>query len=402
MRHANLTTVRPSGAAIFGWLVGASLLFAFSGCNEDDEQYKEVTLDDVAKAEAAAEENGHDHSSHAHSSHGGDDHAAHSDEHEHEGHNHESHGSATSKANKPSKPPKTTGLLIGYCVLIVGGSLLGGWLPNLVNLTHARMQFLVCLVGGLMLGIGVFHLLPHGWAAIGSVDLAVKWMMAGILVMFFLLKMFHFHQHAPVEPHDHDHGHHDAHDHGSHRLSWLGVFFGLALHTLIDGMALGASIRADAEHGAMWGLFGLGTFFAILLHKPLDAVSITSLMVAGGWSSTWRNIVNASFAAMCPLGAVAFQFGVDQFSDNQHVIVGCALTFSGGVFICISLGDLLPEVHFEAARIKLSAALIAGVLIAWGIGFLEPEHAHSHDKGAAGDSHDEGGSGHSSHGDHNH
>jgi hypothetical protein len=52
-------------------------------------------------------------------------------------------------------------LLAVYCGLIVMASLLGGWMPNCVRLTHTRMQTLISGVGGLMLGIAVFHLLPH-------------------------------------------------------------------------------------------------------------------------------------------------------------------------------------------------------------------------------------------------
>jgi len=197
-------------------------------------------------------------------------------------------------------------LLGVYCSLIVFASLLGGWLPSLVRLTHTRMETLISFVGGLMLGIGVFHLLPHAVAEMGSMDRAVWWMMAGILTLFFLLRTFHFHQHGTVEldadkTHDHDHDHDCDHHHAhapvhshtqTHKLSWVGIALGLALHTLIDGLALGASIIAEQHHEVFLSLFGMGTFLAIALHKPLDAVSITSLMAAGGWSAGWRNAVN--------------------------------------------------------------------------------------------------------------
>ncbi|WP_298866063.1 ZIP family metal transporter [uncultured Gimesia sp.] len=295
-------------------------------------------------------------------------------------------------------------LLAIYCSVIVFSSLLGGWLPSLIRLTHTRMETLISFVGGLMLGIGVFHLLPHAVAEMGSIDRAVWWMMAGILVLFFLLRTFHFHQHGTVEldddekdhAHDHDCDHHHAHEpvHShthSHKLSWVGIALGLALHTLIDGLALGASIIAEQHHEVFLSLFGLGTFLAITLHKPLDAVSITSLMAAGGWSAGWRNAVNIGFAMMCPLGAILFFLGVQQFSGNQHVIIGCALAFSAGVFICISLGDLLPEMEFHSHnRFRLSFVLLLGIALAYGIGFIEPGHVHDHG------SHDHGSHAHDS------
>jgi zinc and cadmium transporter len=41
------------------------------------------------------------------------------------------------------------------------------------------------------------------------------------------------------------------------------------------------------------------------------------------------------------------------------------------------LGDLLPEVQFHAHdRLKLSACLVAGVVLAWALRFFEPAHIH--------------------------
>jgi zinc and cadmium transporter len=295
-----------------------------------------------------------------------------------------------------------------YCLLIVLCSLSGGYLPTLIRMTHTRMQLAISFVGGLMLGIGLFHLLPHAVSADMPLDRAIWWMMVGLLVMFFLLRMFHFHHHGPVEElgeaaaeeahahdhdhdcghdhdhahsHDHDHGHSHAHDHGhageSANLNWLGVTIGLAVHTAIDGIALAASVVAEAEHSGSGVLLGLGTFLAVALHKPLDAMSITSLMAVGGWSKRSQMIINGFYALMCPLGALLFYFGVNGVGGNQGVIVGAALAFSAGVFICISLGDLLPELSFHSHdRVKLSLALLFGVALAYGIGFLEPDHAH--------------------------
>ncbi len=278
-------------------------------------------------------------------------------------------------------------LLSVYCLLIIAASLLGGWLPSLVELTHNRVQMLISLIGGLMLGIGVFQMLPHALHELGPAgtnDVAL-WMMAGIVAMFMLLRAFHFHEHEPqhVCGHDHDHDH----DHGTipapdagrstHQLSWVGVFFGLGLHTLIDGVALGVSVLAGASRGAFAGLFGLGTFAAILLHKPLDAVSITSLMTAGQWSAASRLLVNGAFALMCPLGVVLFVLGLDRFADQQSLIVGQALAFSAGVFICISLSDLLPEMELHSHnRLRLTVLLLLGIAMAWGLHLLEPSHLH--------------------------
>jgi zinc and cadmium transporter len=305
-------------------------------------------------------------------------------------------------------------LIAVYCVFVAAASLAGGKLPSLVRLTHARMQALVSLVGGLMLGVGLFHLLPHAALELNSIDQAVWWTMAGLLTTFFLIRAFHFHQHGSAEEHDgsaashdHDHGHDHSHDHDAaghtqqrlspqtaslqpqafshaadghtqHPLSWVGIGIGLSIHTLIDGSALAASVEAESHGNTDSLVLGLGTFLAVLLHKPLDSMSITSLMAAGGWSHNWRRAVNAVYALMCPLGALAFWLGIRQLSGAQQTVVGCALAFSAGVFLCISLGDLLPEVQFHSHdRLKLSACLLSGVILAWFIRYLEPAGAHA-------------------------
>jgi zinc and cadmium transporter len=288
--------------------------------------------------------------------------------------------------------------LVAYCVLIVAASLLGGWLPTLVTLTHKRMQVMMSTVGGLMLGIALFHMLPHALHELGPerYDFVTGCVMVGLLTMFFLLRTFHFHHHDTAVPeevecqgaaqahdHPHEHHHHDHHHHGAphgpHDLSWLGVFLGLGLHTLIDGIALAASVQSDlaSAAGGIWPLHGAGTFLAILVHKPLDAVSITSLMTARHWSVGAKLAVSAAFAAMCPLGATLFMLGLGRFSGIEQLVLGGALAFSAGVFLCISLSDLLPEMEFHSHhRLLLSGALLAGIAAAWLLHWLEPLHAH--------------------------
>ena len=303
-------------------------------------------------------------------------------------------------------------LLIVYCGLIAISSLSGGTLPLLIRLTHTRMQVLVSVVGGFMLGVGIFHQLPHAVVTMSSgihdpsfsLDWCMGWLMFGLLLTFFMLRMFHFHSHGPVEEddaphthdcaHDHDHDHNHGHNHGHNHdgpkgalkgSSWIGIFLGLSLHTLLDGIALAANVQADAlhhfEHGGFPGFipFGIGTFLGVALHKPLDSMSITSLMAAGGWSGKSMKLVNLGYALMCPIGAFLFFFGIQRFAGGQETVVAGALAMSAGVFICISLSDLLPEVQFHSHdRVKLSAALLLGIVTAWAIGFLEPAHTHGH------------------------
>jgi zinc and cadmium transporter len=296
-------------------------------------------------------------------------------------------------------------VLVAYLALIVLASLGGGWLTSRMRLTHTRMQLIMSFVAGLMLGVCFLHMVPHSTHATRSADLSMVWLVAGLLTTFFLIRAFQFHQHVSAEggdtdspladvtsegnqpPHTHDgheghvceHGHPADHAHARpHELSWLGVFIGLALHSALDGLAVAAAVTADARGNSDgWRLFGFGTFLGVLLHKPLDALSVTSLMAAAGWPKRDCRVVNAALALMCPLGAAAFYLGIGMADVHHDLAVGCALAFSAGVFVCIALGDLLPELQFHTHdRVKLSVALLLGVAVAMSVWLLEPPHLH--------------------------
>jgi zinc and cadmium transporter len=295
-----------------------------------------------------------------------------------------------------------------YCGLVIAASMLGGLLPGMMRLTHTRLQLMMSLIGGLMLGVGMLHQLPHAVVILNqagmahALDWSMMWMLIGLVSMFFMLRMFHFHNHdafdddVPGHAHDHSHDHDHSADHDHHpkpqSTSWMGVTFGLSLHTITDGLALAAHVEADNRHIAGLLLPGLGTFLGIALHKPLDSLSITSLMSAAGWSKTARHAVNFAYALLVPLGIILFHLGLRSMSSQQNLFVGTALAFSAGVFVCIALSDLLPEVQFHSHdRVRLSLALVAGLVAAWAIGFLEPEHTHapaSHAEGEHGHGHD--------------
>lgn len=297
-------------------------------------------------------------------------------------------------------------LLVAYCIIVALASVGGGWLPALLRMTHLRTQLLMSFVAGLMLGIATLHLMPHAMESLGSSSRAGAAMLIGVIGMFVLLRAFHAHHHgeAPVavdpeatlareatdDSHARDHHHGSGHHCGGSQdsgdtlplpkprsLSWIGMLFGLGLHTIMDGVALGASVAADASHGAWLGLAGLGTFLAVALHKPLDAFAISSVMTSGGWSPAQRSLVNLAFGLCCPIGAGLFYFGATQLAIGDSVL-GYGLALSAGFFVCIALADLLPEVHFhDHDRGKLTAALFLGVALAVGIENL-PGHSHDH------------------------
>jgi zinc and cadmium transporter len=247
-----------------------------------------------------------------------------------------------------------------------------------------------------MLGVGLLHLIPHAYFMLRSIDRTMGLALIGFLAMFFIERVFHFHHHASPEEtesgeadmpdhdcalghHHHEHAHDHGHAHGAapQRVSWSAALFGLALHSLLDGVALAASVSADvAEHGdARWA--GLAVFLVVVLHKPFDSLTLGTLMAVAGRSSSLRHTVNFAYACAVPLGALLFYFGwVGGGADAAWI--GGVLALAAGTFLCIATSDLLPELQFHTHdRLKLSTALLAGLALAWSIVFLE-EKGHDH------------------------
>jgi len=278
-------------------------------------------------------------------------------------------------------------LLTIYCVLVLLASLAGGWFLLFVHLTHTRLQMAVSFVAGLMLGIALLHFLPDADAHLHSVDRTARWVLGGFMVMFLVQRFFHFHHHDLPDgdpedccghdhSHEHDHSHgHDEHAHtladkSARQLSWIGTALGLTLHSLLDGLALAAAVLAGAQGQAR--IAGLGVALVVILHKPFDAMAISTLMTAGGSSRFSRHVLNGLFALASPVGAGLFYFGASHLAGGGIPVLGYALAFCAGSFLCIASSDLLPELQFHSHdRFKLSAALAAGLGVAIVIGQFE-------------------------------
>lgn len=291
-------------------------------------------------------------------------------------------------------------LLAYYCVFILIASIGGGMIPHWVRLTHRRMEMAVSFVAGVMLGVALLHLLPHaleaamrsanadGSASVGqgAVIAIMLWLIAGFLAMFFIERFFCYHHHEiPGEETDASSGepsHAHTHCDHSHDITWSGATLGLTLHSVLAGVALAAGVAHGTHGGA---LAGFGTFLVIVLHKPLDSMTIAMLMARGGWSPLWQHAVNGLFALAIPVGVVLFHLGIGASEQTGAAAIDPwllppALSFSAGMFLCIAMSDLLPELQFhQHDRIKLSAALLAGLLLAFLAGQLEDRvGGHNH------------------------
>jgi zinc and cadmium transporter len=274
-------------------------------------------------------------------------------------------------------------LLALFSILIVAVSILGGVLPLASVFSHTRLQIYLSLSAGIMLGASFFHMLPEA-VELGDPG-TIRWAILGLLSLFFVERFFSYHQHEPP-PHDHgltDSGsacHHsegDAHPigeaisargntpnrpHGT-ALHWTPAAIGLAVHSLMGGIALASAVTAQSALGTSGSGIGWGVFLATAAHKPADALTIVSLMLRAGVPRWLAHLVNLGFALMVPGGIALFFLGIRLVGpDIAASGTAAVLSFSAGTFLCISLSDLLPELQFHSHdRLKLSIALLGGI-----------------------------------------
>jgi len=289
--------------------------------------------------------------------------------------------------------------LTAFCTGIVIVSVLGGILPLAVMLNHTRLQVYLSFSAGAMLGAAFFHMMPEA-VRVGSPE-TLYWTALGLLALFFLERFFSYHHHeardssppavgstdrtpgAESAPHiaadnDHDHGNAGSYRHGSGAMRWGPAAVGLAVHSLVGGVALASAVAADFEVGRGALGAGLGVFVATLVHKPADALTVTALMLGSGVPRRFAHVVNLAFALMIPAGVALFWIGTRSILPiSAGTWTATALAFSAGTFLCIALSDLLPELQFHSHdRLPLSIALLTGFALMAGTALVEPSGHH--------------------------
>ncbi len=236
--------------------------------------------------------------------------------------------------------------LIIYSVSIILIAWLGGLIPFYFRHNKRLIHLFISLGAGVLLGAAFLHMIPDATEYIGPrVGLFA---LLGFLLLYLLEKFIMTHP-CPAE-------------HCEYHKVGLTAFIGLSLHSLITGLALGAGIMVPH--------LGLIVFIAIIFHKLPASLSLTSLFIKENYSNKKLFSYLTGFSLMVPVGAFITYFFFD-LSGNQQTI-GYLIAFSAGTFLHVAADDLLPEVHHHSEdRITRLIVFILGLLIIWGVKFME-------------------------------
>jgi zinc transporter ZupT len=225
----------------------------------------------------------------------------------------------------------------------------------------SRLSDLTGIASGLLLASALVVVIPEGFhtAAEASDGEAFAYdpvvlgamILAGFLAIMLLEGLGIGHA-VHEEHHDHVAGH--GHGHVHHPTSAKVLALGLSLHSVADGIAIGAAAAAGDE--AVSAVVALG----VLVHRIPAAASL-------GLFSLHDNDVRAGsvggliwFAIATP-AALLVSYGLLEGADGGAVAL--ALLFSAGTFLYVATVDTLPAVHNPATgrRSARNVVLSAGV-----------------------------------------
>ncbi|KIY45205.1 Zinc/iron permease [Fistulina hepatica ATCC 64428] len=145
----------------------------------------------------------------------------------------------------------------------------------------------------------------------------------------------------------------------------LPLTFGLVIHSLADGLALGASFLESESSRLSWIVF-----FALLVHKAPTALALTTSLMAYSLPRTDCRKHLAAFSSSTPLGAI-LAYGLFSFlgAGKRSDWAGYALLVSGGSFLYVATVLQPLSSHSEArpsedmSRSMRVLHIVAGIFV---------------------------------------
>ncbi|MFF9500270.1 ZIP family metal transporter [Streptomyces sp. NPDC014656] len=222
-------------------------------------------------------------------------------------------------------------------------TLFGGWVAQRVT---DRRHLVLGLAGGLMLGVVGLDLLPEALEAAGEevfgVPEALLLFVGGFLFAHVVERLLATRRAAHgAEP--------------GERTPQVGLVAAgaMVLHSLMDGIALGAAFQVGGGMGATVAL-------AVITHDFADGFNTYTLTSLYG--NERRKALAMLFAdALAPIAGAALA----TFLTLPEELLGGYLGFFGGALLYLAAAEILPEAHHEHPARTTLLCTVAGVGFIW-------------------------------------
>jgi zinc transporter ZupT len=225
-------------------------------------------------------------------------------------------------------------------------SLVGVWLMwGHESWARRHTPELITFASGLLVAGSLLHLLTRAGDMIGSGG-AMAWGLAAFILLYIAENHFLPHPHTRAEEGE-DETHHDHTEH----VGWAAIL-GLAIHSLLDGLAVGAGFSASFLTGAV-------ILSLVVSHKLPVGIATMSVLYHGGLERREAARYATWVALITPL-AVLVSYAL--LRDASPALLGIFLAASGGTFLYVGAADLLPEGQASGRR-RNTLAFLLGVAV---------------------------------------
>jgi zinc transporter ZupT len=230
-------------------------------------------------------------------------------------------------------------LLTGWtCLMTFGGGLIALRL-------EAYRAFVLAFAAGALITTALLDVIP---GALGLLENTASLLPHQHVMFASTLGFLAFYL---LEQVAHDPG--KAHDPGPAHSAGLFGATGIALHSLLDGVAIGEAFRAGAGVGWVVAL-------AVIVHKFADGVSTVSILMSTGRDARSANVALA-IVALAPLAGLAIQAILPLPPSMLALVLG----WFAGVFLYLGAAALIPAAHAASHSRLLPVATLSGVVLVY-------------------------------------
>jgi len=200
-----------------------------------------------------------------------------------------------------------------------------------------NLIYLLSFSAGILLSFSLIHLLPE---ALELNNQGYFWALGSFFVFYLLEHLLGIH-HCEEEK--------ECRSHETFSLvSWIG----LLVHSLIDGVVIGAGFEVSRSLGILSTL-------AVLLHELPEGISSMSVMLYSGHTIKEATRQSSWVALATPIGALGTYF---LLRNIDRSLLGIMLAIAAGSFLYVAASDLIPEIHKKSKIFNIFLTLL-GILI---------------------------------------
>lgn len=232
--------------------------------------------------------------------------------------------------------------VIGAIILVIFGS------PG-----KKLMASFLGFAAGIMLAISLFELMPEG-AELSNTLTSVIAFLLGCAMMWGVDKVL---PHAHLSTDDNlvlENNENLKLEKTLRRTGYL-IFFGIALHNIPEGLAIGAGLEASPE-------LGLSLAIAIGLHNIPEGLAVAGPLKAGGLSS-FKAVIFTLVAGLTTVIGAAIGLLIFNISPP---LIGGSLAFAAGAMVYIVCDELIPQsniMHAHIANLSIIIGLVVGFML---------------------------------------